>query len=435
MNDSVILNGRYKCIKKIGTGGMSSVFLCHDNRLNKLWAMKVCNVRKDTDQYVGKQEIDVLKSLDFPHIPTIIDAFIEAEKACIVTEYIEGENLKDIIKREGRIPYLLALSYFDVLVDALIYLHSQSPPILYLDMKPSNIMIRNDGELFLIDFGIARKIMCGLDGYGSVGYSPPEQYSASDTRIDGRSDVFALGMTMYEVLTGIPPDTDLITQRKNISKNRLLNKHIKQLILKCTNPDISHRPDAEELKRELTLIKKEEKRVKGALFFTLLTLVIVITLVVSMWRYVIDYQASYRQEQYIEAMLSESSAYMENGIHTRESLNVIAGYLNGNVLSGDNLSDFTYEVARAYFINIRDYYLSLRYFRKLNGIENNIQDKYPDACFYIELCEVITDFSSKPDEVKDVIARFEEFNKHINDKDIKTENERVIKLLRTEYGI
>lgn len=433
MNDSVLLNGRYRCVKKIGTGGMSSVFLCHDNRLDKLWAMKIS---KSDNRHINTKnnEIEVLKSIDFKSFPTIVDAFFHNGQLCIVTEYIEGENLKNIIKKEGRLPYLLALSYFEELVDALLYLHSQSPPILYLDMKPSNIMIRDDGRLFLIDFGIAGRLMCGVSGYGSVGYSPPEQYGDNCQNVDGRADVFALGMTMFELLTGIPPNTDLTIQRQNISKCKFIDKHIKQLILECTNPDISKRSDAASLKRKLDHINRKEKRVKGSLIIVMLTFLVTISVFMSVGKNIFSFLNSHRQEQYVDRMITEASKYMENGKHTRESLNVISGYINGNFIDKEVEADFIYEIAKAYFLDVRDYYLALRYFRRLGIDEKTMEEKYPDAVFYSELCEVLTDFSRDKSSVLEILIRFEEFNNNINDVDIKNENKKVIDLLRMEYG-
>jgi len=444
MNDSVILNGRYRCVEKIGSGGMSSVFLCHDNHLDKYWAMKVTKVAKGTEVsgflHAGKaREVSILKSLDFPNFPDIVDAFIEDNKAFIITEYIEGENLKDIIRREGRIPEVIAVCYFEILLDALIYLHSQSPPILYLDMKPSNIMIKNDGMLYLIDFGIAGNILCGSNGYGTKGYSPPEQYIHKNACMDGRTDIFALGMTMYEILTGMPPDKDINTQRRNISRNRFINRYLKQIILDCTNPDINKRPQSEEVRLRLNRLKSKEKKIRGTLISCLAVVFLVTSLFMLIGSYSRNYVNQNKQDAYIEKMLNEASIYMENGRHTKESLGVISSYINGNFINDETAKAFIYEAGKAYFVELRDYYLSLRYFRKLRDIEkeseSDILTEFPDATYYLELCEVLTDFDSDKSEVLDVINRFENFNNHQNDNSLREENARVIKLLRMEYGL
>ena len=150
---------------------------------------------------------------------------------------------------------------------------------------------------------------------------------------------------------------------------------------------------------------------------------------------IMDYANSYRQKIYVERMLSEASQYMENGKHTKASLNVISGYINGQFIAGETEEDFIYEIAKAYFLDVRDYYLSLRYFRRLDLNDAGVNEKYPDAHFYIELCELLTDFYRDKDSVNEVLERFDEFNKLINDMDEKKENERVIELLRMEYGI
>ena len=179
MYNSAYFSKRYKIIKKIGTGGMSSVYLCVDKNINKKWAVKKLSESTlfysnlSSDGSISNPEIELLKLLDYYMFPGISDAFIEDGKICIVTDYIEGQTLSSYLKTNGALPVEVALSYFKELLYALEYLHTRDNPILYLDMKPANIMIRPDGSIRLIDFGIAGSILLKSKSIGSIGYSPP----------------------------------------------------------------------------------------------------------------------------------------------------------------------------------------------------------------------------------------------------------------------
>ena len=152
-----VVDGKYKILNKIGQGGMSVVYLAMNERANKPWAIK--EIRKDgvSNYEVVKQnliaETDILKRLNHPNLPSIIDVIDGEDTFLIVMDYIEGRPLSEALQREGAQPQDRVIEWAKQICDVLGYLHSRKPPIIYRDMKPSNVMLRPDGNIMIIDFG------------------------------------------------------------------------------------------------------------------------------------------------------------------------------------------------------------------------------------------------------------------------------------------
>lgn len=206
-----VIDGKYEILKEIGRGGMSVVYLAMDKHLNKQWAVK--EIRKKgsgkNDEIVVNSllaEANMMKKLDHPALPRIVDIIDNGVTIYVVMDYIEGESLDKILNEYGAQPEELVVNWAKQLCDALSYLHSQKPPIIYRDMKPANVMLKPEGNIKIIDFGIAREYkeqnLADTTVLGTKGYAPPEQYSG---QTDPRSDIFALGMTMHHLLTGVDP--------------------------------------------------------------------------------------------------------------------------------------------------------------------------------------------------------------------------------------
>lgn len=206
-----VIDGKYEILKEIGKGGMSVVYLAMDKRLNKQWAVK--EIRKKgsgkNDEIVVNSllaEANMMKRLDHPALPRIVDIIDNGITIYVVMDYIEGESLDKILNEYGPQPEDVVVAWAKQLCDALGYLHSQNPPIIYRDMKPANVMLKPEGNIKIIDFGIAREYkeqnLADTTVLGTKGYAPPEQYSG---QTDARSDIFALGMTMHHLLTGVDP--------------------------------------------------------------------------------------------------------------------------------------------------------------------------------------------------------------------------------------
>lgn len=188
------LGDKYVLKRQIGQGGMGKVYLAVDRKLHKKWAVKeICCARKTVEA-----ELLVLQKADHRNLPRIVDILQKAGRTYIVMDYIEGESLKDRVDRTGGLTVPEAIRCGKELADVLDYLHHLDPPVIYRDMKPSNIILRNDKSVVLVDFGTAKLYEGNGDDTVSLGtrdYAPPEQFEG---RSDIRSDIYALGRTLLE---------------------------------------------------------------------------------------------------------------------------------------------------------------------------------------------------------------------------------------------
>ncbi len=215
IDPNTILEGRYLIIKLVGRGGMGAVYKALDKRQqNRVVAIKEMSTNAvGSDNYTAavdafEREAGMLNNLDSPALPRVWDFFPgNHHRLYLVMDYIEGESLEAAIQRCGPIPESMVIDWARQICDVLHYLHSYNPPIIFRDLKPSNIMLTPQGKIKLIDFGIARHFKPGQSTdtvtYGSIGFSAPEQYGQGQT--DARSDIYSLGATLYYLLTGINP--------------------------------------------------------------------------------------------------------------------------------------------------------------------------------------------------------------------------------------
>lgn len=236
-----VIDGKYEVLKEIGRGGMSIVYLAMDKHLNKQWAVK--EIRKKgngkNDEIIVNSllaEANMMKRLDHPALPRIVDIIDNGKTIYIIMDYIEGESLDKILSEFGAQSEEDVTAWAKQLCDALSYLHSQKPPIIYRDMKPANVMLKPEGNIKIIDFGIAREYkeesLSDTTVLGTKGYAPPEQYSG---QTDPRSDIFALGMTMHHLLTGVDPRSGEAYAPVRMW-NPELSEGIEIIINKCTEP-------------------------------------------------------------------------------------------------------------------------------------------------------------------------------------------------------
>lgn len=203
LNPGQILDIKYEVIKVLGQGGMGTVYLCKNSRLGNLWAVKEVD-SKWKDQIDFLAEPNMLKNLSHIGIVRIIDIFYEDNNLYIVEDYIEGKTLKEHVNVKGPLSSVLVEDISLQLCNILDYLHSFNPPIVYRDLKPSNIMIKPNNKVVLIDFGIARIYKEGQEGdttiLGSKGYIAPEQLV--NIQSNTQTDIYSLGATMFFMLTG-----------------------------------------------------------------------------------------------------------------------------------------------------------------------------------------------------------------------------------------
>lgn len=204
-----VIDGKYKILNIVGKGGMSTVYLAMNEKANKQWAIKEITGKDYCDFELDKKEIELMKHLKHPSLPTIVDVIERQGALLIVMDYIEGLSLEDIVLEYGPQNENIVIEWAKQLCDVMHYLHTQDPPIIYRDMKPANVILKPDGKLVLIDFGAAReyhpKNMKDTVLLGTRGYAAPEQYR-TDGQSDARTDIYSLGVTIFRLLTGEGPD-------------------------------------------------------------------------------------------------------------------------------------------------------------------------------------------------------------------------------------
>jgi len=219
LHEGQVLNDRYRIEHELGRGGMGSVYLATHLGLEGMVAVKEMIVAlPDNEERAAamrqfRTEAQMLHRLQHPYLPRVHDFFESDCLNYIVMDFVEGGTLRDQLMKRGPLPEHEVLGYALQLCDVLEHLHRQDPPVVFRDLKPSNIMLDRAGRIQLIDFGLAKVLnpvtgsgtQTAIRGSGSPGYAAPEQYGSST---DPRSDVYALGCTMYHLLTGnIPPQS------------------------------------------------------------------------------------------------------------------------------------------------------------------------------------------------------------------------------------
>ena len=211
---STLDRGRYQVLKPLKSGGMGAVYLLHDSRLERKCVLKEmvppshdpADLKEFRERF--RNEALTLSKLSHPNLPPVYDHFEENHQCCLMMEYIEGDDLESLLdaKAPKGFPEEMVTQWALTICDILKYLHSRNPLILYRDLKPSNIMVRKeDGRLFLIDFGLAKSVHQALThktSWGTEGYAPIEQVQGEP---EVRSDIYALAATMHHLLSGRPP--------------------------------------------------------------------------------------------------------------------------------------------------------------------------------------------------------------------------------------
>jgi len=246
-----ILRNRYKVQKIIGQGGMGSIYLADDLRLEgRVCALKEVEHDRNLTPELIKQareqflrEATILARLDHPNLPKVSDYFAIAGKDYLVMDYVPGKDLRTLMneaKLQGKfLKEREVLGWAGQLLDALQYLHSQKPPILHRDIKPSNLKLTPSGILKLVDFGLVKVLASEevtitiVQGRGTALYTPLEQYGGDSGHTDVRSDIYSYGATFYHLLTNHPPIE---------ARERFLNPD-SITPLRTLNPEISNRTD------------------------------------------------------------------------------------------------------------------------------------------------------------------------------------------------
>ena len=216
-----VLAQRYVLGKLLGQGGMGAVYQVQDQcfggatRALKALNLSGLSLKEQQEATVAfEQEALMLARLTHPNLPRVYDHFVESSNSYLVMDYIEGETLEKRLSKQPRgwLPYREAISLVLQLCSVLHYLHSQRSPVIFRDLKPANIMLTAEDHVYLIDFGIARLFKPGQSkdtvAMGSLGYAAPEQYGKSGTQTTPRTDIYALGAVLHQMLSGHDPSED-----------------------------------------------------------------------------------------------------------------------------------------------------------------------------------------------------------------------------------
>lgn len=263
------LADRYQILEEIGHGGTSIVYLARDKKIQRIRAIKKIKKQKTMYTVIGNKEAAMLKALQHPDVVELYDIFEDENAIYFIMEYIEGCTLKEWMTANPQRTEETVIAWGIQICEVLQYLHNQEPPVIYRDLKPSNIMVRENGRIVLIDFGAASQCrQKDILSLGTPGYAAPEQF-CEDTIVDVRTDIFSLGVLLYEVAGGWGRDKKKYKEkekRKNYVKRGSI---LYEIIRKCTKeePDKRYHSAAQvkEILMQYPYLKwRRKKRWKSA---------------------------------------------------------------------------------------------------------------------------------------------------------------------------
>lgn len=267
ITSGAVLAGKYEIIKVIGRGGISVVYLAKDLRDNKMWAVKETDIYSEHNRTMMKESLEIEKTIlgkvSHTGLPKLADVIYEENAVYVIMDYIEGKPLSEVVKVKGPQSLYKVLDWGLQLCDVLDYLHGMS--VIYGDMKPSNILLKPDGKVVLVDFGAAS---IRIDDnskqravFGTKGYAAPEQYD-SLMAIDERTDIYSFGITLHYLLTSKEPCP--MGDEYNLIRNNnpRLPRKIQKIISKCTNQNCNKRyKNCKELQEALMACKHNKRNV------------------------------------------------------------------------------------------------------------------------------------------------------------------------------
>lgn len=227
LQPGTVLRRRYEILELVGQGGMGAVYKTADRRLEG----RVCALKEIlptlADSALSEEELgqmseqfrteaSILSRLDHPNLPKVSDYFAVGAREYLVMDYVAGRDLHEIVREQAKQGALLSeqevLGWARQMLDALEYLHDQTPPVVHRDIKPANIKVTLRGTVKLVDFGLVKvlhnddsRTVTVVQGRGTIAYTPLEQYGGDTGYTDARTDIYSLGATLYHLLAGVPP--------------------------------------------------------------------------------------------------------------------------------------------------------------------------------------------------------------------------------------
>lgn len=489
LREGTVLDEKYEILRRIGEGGMSIVYLARNNRMNMQLAVK--EIKNDGSKSAEvllkglEREANILKDVDHPVIPRIIDIVKHNGTICVVMDFIEGENLADKLKEVERFSQDKVIEWGLELASALEYLHSMNPPIIYRDMKPSNVMLKPDGGVKLIDFGTAKTYdienNADTTALGTRGYAAPEQFGDAQGRgiykTDARTDIYNLGATLYHMVTGKNPQEPPYEMVPIREVDPMLSTGLEQIILKCTKPNPNERYQscseliyALEHYTELDDDYKQEHKKKVTMFGTTIALAIVFAIVAIVGKSGMNKINAENYSAYIESgnemktMSNYSGAankykeafelngedaeaytkYIDTYIDAKNDINnpdelvledglsVVANRIKNGYGKVDKNNEVLYKMGLTYFNEVGDYAVAAKYF---GMVESKDEDYGELADYYGSIALILSSTNVNVNELIDKVNGFASYNSTAltNDNRQKFENYRTVGKIYVTY--
>ncbi|MEQ8221744.1 MAG: SUMF1/EgtB/PvdO family nonheme iron enzyme [Candidatus Eremiobacterota bacterium] len=277
LTPGTVIDNRYEIKKLIKSGGMGAIYQAIDKRFSNKCAVKemVINESSHDANYLAfrfQEEAKMLRTLHHPNLPRVIDYFIEKGTYYLVMDFVEGQDLDEILRKYGKpgLPEDKVVKWAIDLLDVLSYLHGNNPPIIYRDLKPANIMIqKTNNQVMLVDFGIARSIMPEnintMTSIGTPHYSSPEQF---DGKVVPQSDLFSLGATIHHLLTGKVPTPCMFKPVRQLNPD--VSVELEIILEKALALEVEDRYEtAIEMKNALVEYLSQTRQLQNLTFSTL----------------------------------------------------------------------------------------------------------------------------------------------------------------------
>lgn len=470
-----VLDDKYEILKEIGRGGMSVVYVAMDLRLNKQWAIKEIkdDGSKDTQTLLKglEREANILKKVDHPVLPRIVDIIQKDSRVYVVMDYVEGRPISEILDEQGAQPQELVIEWAKQLGSALDYLHSMDPPIIYRDMKPSNIMLKPNGNVKLIDFGTAKeyKIENNADttALGTRGYAAPEQFGDCQGRglynTDARTDIYCLGATLYHIVTGMNPCEPPYELKPIRQWNSALSSGLEKILIKCTQPNPNDRYQScsellyaldhyDELDEQF---KKQSKK-KFGIFVASVFMTLIFSVVSAAgfsgqqnllnrnyvnvintgdeYRFAGNYEqavAEYKNAIQVnprseDAYIKILNVYVNNLNDPEMGLETVAAYINSSKHLSKN-NRLLYQMGLTYF-DLQSYDASLKYFRMIDAKSDEYGE---DAQHYIAMAMIMSEPNPDYLELASDLAEFEANNARMPAGEAKFMNYKILGMIYT----
>lgn len=489
LKEGTVLDEKYEILRRIGEGGMSTVYLARNNRMNMQLAVKeIKNDGSKSTEILLKgleREANILKDVDHPVIPRIIDIVKHGSTICVVMDFVEGENLADKLKEVGSFSQDQVIEWGLELASALDYLHSMNPPIIYRDMKPSNVMLKPDGGVKLIDFGTAKTYdienNADTTALGTRGYAAPEQFGDAQGRgiykTDARTDIYNLGATLYHIVTGKNPQEPPYEMVPIRQVNPMLSTGLEQIILKCTkaNPNERYQSCSEliyalEHYTELDESYIAEHKRKLTMFTASVGLTVVcaiLALVGNAGRNKINAEnyaayieqgndfkteglysqaaSKYREAfelngedaeaytKYIDTYIDENNDIdSSDDMVLEDGLNVVANRIKNGYSKVDQNGEVLYKMGLTYFNEVGDYNAAAKYFGMVDAKDEDYGEL---ADYYGSIALILSSTNVNVNELIDKVNGFASYNSTslTNDNRQKFENYQTVGKIYVTY--